>query len=380
MTMLHQAQLRELIEHQASPCVSMFLPTNPGSREQRQDAIRLKNLRTAALEQLIERGLRRPQAESLLEPTAQLLEGTAGERTRGDSLAAFVSEGFMRSYAVPLELSEQLVVNERFFVKPLLPLLHSDGRYYALTLGKSDVRLFESTRDSIRELQLPEIERAPLDGPKETLQYHAHQAPSMGRGGTKEAMFHGQGGPEDREKVDMLNFFHRVNDAVQQVLHDDRAPLVLVCVGYLAPIYESANSYSGLLDEHASGSPEHWSDEEIRQRTWKVVEPRFARAQEQALGAWGQLQGQGLASANLGEVVLAANAGRVDKLLLRPQATQWGRVDVAKQSVESLAGPQEGAEELLDYAAACTLGAGGEVYTVEAIPGTDSPIAATFRY
>jgi len=47
-----------------------------------------------------------------------------------------------------------VVVSDRFHLKPLLPLLTGDGRFYILALSQNQVRLLQGTRYSVRGLYL----------------------------------------------------------------------------------------------------------------------------------------------------------------------------------------------------------------------------------
>lgn len=379
MRVLNRHDVRDLIEFKAGPCVSMFLPTHPGSREERQDAIRLKNLIGQATDELLDRQLRRSEAAKLVEPLRELQQ-TEPWIHRSDGLACFCGPDFFRAYSVPLRLEEELFVSDRFHVKPLLPLLRADSRYFVLALSQDDARLFEATRHSIRELELPAIERAELDGVEQVQQYHAHRAPSQGRGATGEAIFHGHGGPDDRSKTDILQYFHRVNRSVNHVLQEQQAPLVLACVGYLAPIYESANSYGQFVKVKVPGSPERWSLDELRRHSWQLVEPHLLQDQQRALKEFERERGNMRASESVRDIVLAAAEGRVKSLFVTQGARSWGRVDPQLQAVHLCDDEKDADEELLDYAARETLANSGDVHVLDDIPMTDSPVAATFRY
>ena len=288
MNVLNRGELKNLLTRNvgldAGPVVSLFMPTHPGSRDQRQDAIRLKNLIGQATEKLIGRGLRRPDAASIVQPIEELPLDADFWGQRSDGMACFAAQDFFAAYRLPLRLEERLVVGREFFVKPILPLLHADGRFFVLALSQDSARLYEATRHSIRELELPAIEWAEVDGADRTLQSHTHHAPAIGgQGGASRAIFHGHGGPEDRKKEDVLNYFQRVDDAVRQVLPNERSPLVLACVEYLAPLYESASNHNGLLNVTVSGSPERMKLDDLHQKAWLAVEPHFRRHQDEAI-------------------------------------------------------------------------------------------------
>jgi hypothetical protein len=264
-------------------------------------------------------------------------------------------------------------------------LLGSGRRFYILALTQKSARLYEATRYSLRELELPEIERTEVDGGDDNLQYHAHRDPGMGKGATNEALFHGQGGPSDRGKKDMVNYFHRVDEAVGRLLRGRSEPLILASVGYVASLYEDANSYPGLIRAKLPGSPERWKTDELRERAWSIVEPHFRDEQDDAIRTYQQARGSSQASEDLQEIVLAAATGRVDKLLLARGEQRWGHVDVERQAVFLVdnAGDREGdglCDELLDYAASETVRQRGDVFALHERPVPDSPVAAVLRY
>lgn len=379
MYVLNHDRISELIQHQSPLSISLFMPTHRAGREQQQDLIRLKNLVKEAMEQARERSDSASQVDQLLKPFDDLRVDDSFWRYRSDGLACFCRPQFFRAYRVPIKLKERLFVNDRFHIRPLLPLLRSDARVYILSLTQETARLFEATRYSIREIELPELAPLELSDDEQPHQYHSHQAPSQGKGATAEAVYHGQGGPADRSKKDTLKFFQRVDQAVSRTLRGQRAPLVLACVGYLSSLYESANSYKHLSKGKVPGSPDRWSEDELREHAWKLVEPYLKQTQQQAWEQFQDATGNGRGSDELRSVVLAAEEGRIDTLFLARDEERWGHVDPDLQAVQTTDDKHDG-EELLDFAAMKTLSNGGEVFLFDSLPNTDAPAAATYRY
>ena len=382
MTALTYTRLRELMDHRSDASVSVFLPTHPAAREQLQGTIRLQNLVIQAEDQLRAQGMRQADARELLQPAHRLRADELFWRAPSDGVALFCATGFFRSYRVPIRLPERLVVKGRFYTKPLLPLLQSNGRYYILALTQESARLYEATRYSAREVQLPPLERSPVVGHYGSLQLQAHRHFAQGPVGASNGGFcHGYGSGGDRSKKEMSVFFQRVDRVVTQVLRDQKqAPLVLACVGYLAAIYQATTNYQQLAQGKVPGSPDRWSLDELHSHSWRLVEPRFRQTQQVALDALRHLRGTCRASHDVGQIVLAADQGRVGLLFVKRDAEQWGRVDRESAAVYMAGSEEPSGEELLDYAAARTCTSGGEVYVLDSIPSTDSPLAATFRY
>lgn len=377
MTALNRQQLQELAEYRADHCVSVYLPTYRNGPDQQQNPVRLRNLVDRARDELSGRGVRRPDAELLLEPISALYMDGLFWRASREGLACFSGPGFFRWYQVPRALEEQVCVCGRFRIQPLLPLLYGDERFFVLTLDQDDARLYEATRESMTQVELPPIPRVLVDGEDQTLQSHT-QHDRGATGDNSRAMFHGHGGPADRAKEDIAHFFSRVDAVVARELADEQAPLILACVDYLAPIYRATNSYRYLVETNISGSPNRVPLRDIHQRAWGTMEARLNTEVERSFDRLRNEVGVGRGSTNLRDVVLAADDGRVETLFVSRRAHLWGRVDGQSRLVE--VSDNEHGDELLDFAAARTLSCRGAVHTVDHIPEVNSPVAAIFRY
>ena len=152
-------ELKELLRYKGK-CVSIYMPTHRAGAETQQDPIRLKNLLREAEAALIRTGLRSSRARELLEPAQELVEDHEFWQHQSDGLAIFLSPGLFRSYRLPLEFEESVFVAERFHVKPLLPLLTGDGRFYVLALSQNEVRLLQGTRFNVGEVDLEDVPRS----------------------------------------------------------------------------------------------------------------------------------------------------------------------------------------------------------------------------
>jgi len=378
MKNLSVEELEMLMQTTADPAISIYMPTQrTGDTEQNQ--IRLKNLLRDTGNQLLDYGLRSPDAHSLLEPAHQLLPDLSFWQYQADGLAVFASSDTFRHYRLPRSFGELAIVSERFHVKPLIPLFSEDGVFYVLALSQSRARLLQCTRYNVQEVTPADVP----SGREEALQYDdpekQHQFHTTGpRGST---MFHGHGVASDFDKDNTLRYFHRVERGVQEVLSDEHAPLVIAAVDYLHPIYREASKYRYLLDEGIEGNPDDLSDKELQEQAWTVVQPHFERGRAEALDVYGESLAGGLATNDLKEAVLAAYDGRVATLFVATGIQQWGKLDEESRKILLYEERRPGLEDLLDFAAVHTLTKKGNVYAVapEEVPG-ETAIAAILRY
>jgi hypothetical protein len=369
-------------------CVSIYMPTHRAGRGIQQDPIRLKNLLGEAEDALTLSGLRTPEAQELLEPAEKLLQGSLFWQRQSDGLALFLSPGVFRYYRLPFDFDELVVVTDRFHIKPLLPLLSGDGRFYVLALSQNEVRLLQGTRYSVSEVALegaPEslAEALRYEDPEKRFQFHTSTRTPGGKG-ERPAIFHGHGvASADDPKDYIARYFHRVDEGLRDLLQGQQAPLVLAGVDYLHPIYKEANSYPCLLDEGIEGNPEELRAEELHERAWGIVHPLLLAAQKEAAAQYRQLVSAGSeqASNDLKEIVRAAYHGRVETLFVAVGLQQWGTFDPATNAVQLHREVKPGDEDLLDFAAVQTLLNSGTVYAADSEKVPDEALlAAVFRY
>jgi hypothetical protein len=371
------SDLRKLTADQKGPCVTIYLPTHPLAANGQQDALRLKNLVNEAERKLTDQGQRAPDAKQLLAPLRSLPADSSFWDRRSHGLALFLAEGVLHRYRVPLAFEEAVVVNRRFQVRPLLPLLATDDRFLVLALSQKQVRFFEGTRYGLKEVV---VEGLPSDLTSALNYDAAHRGHPVNPSGSKAGWGHGQGAERDTAKEDLAHYFRLVDTALKPMLRDQRVPLVLAAVQYLLPIYREVASYPHLADVALPGNPEHLGEQQLFERTWPLVQPLAERAQQDAAAKYRQFAGTGKTSCDARQILAAAFAGQVESLFVDPAAQVWGRFDPATNHIEVRDGTGANDDDLLDLAAVQTLLSRGTVFAVPPARSPAPPIAAVFRY
>lgn len=364
MKILGAKEIKSLIEKEADHCVSMYLPVHRIGDP--RDRIHLKNLLAEAKRLLVAQGLRSVEAAKLLAPEHEPLEDMRYLTNLGaEGMALFISENFRERYLLPRRFSESVTVAGRFRVKPLLPLLTGDGRYFILALSKDEVRLFIGSRYGIVETGLPDgapvgIEEAlRYDQPEKQLQYHTGAPEAGGRRG---AMFHGQGAGADDERNNIRRFFQQLDKYLSPVFSKEKMHVVPVGVEYLPPLYRVVDSSGMLLSGSVNTNPGALGPEELHARTWQLVAPLFAEREEAAREKFHALHGTGLAVTDIAEILAAARDGRVEILFAVEECEIWGVFDSGRYMIIPTVGDFPGAVDLLDLAVAWTLAGNGDVY------------------
>jgi hypothetical protein len=398
MSLLPRNEIESLLRASGGPCVSIFLPTFRAGGERQQNPIRLKNVVRDVAERLEgDWGMRSPDADDLLEPIKRLVDDNSFWLHQQDGLILFRSPDVFKSFQVPMQLNELAVVEERFHLKPLLPLLSGDGdgHFYILSLSRKNIRLLSGSRFRIDEIDLEskgvpnsftealgDLERRPSQ-----FQGGSSKTPhrfSMGKKGSP--TFAGHGTQEDDLGAELRNFLERFDDALARLDIDRKAPVVLAGVEYLLPIYRDvATTFQNICEDALTGNMEGEKAEDLQAAAWEIVEPHFLADRRKAAERFGDLKGSGRSSTDLAAILPAAHEGRVDTLFVARGVRVWGSYDVENRKMkpqsDQKSSSKNGNEDLLNLAAVQAYLNGGKVFVVNPQEVPDSKqAAAIFRY
>ncbi|MDP1548116.1 MAG: hypothetical protein Q8L87_19055 [Anaerolineales bacterium] len=385
MESLTLEQIKGLAQQTENPSISIFLPTHRAGQDTQQDPIRFKNLLRDAEKQFLDSGMGPREVSALLEPAQALLGDPYFWSHQYEGLAVFMTSEDFHSYRLPFRVEELLIIAQSYYVKPVLPLFTNNGHYYILAISQDGVRLFEGTRNSVGQIDLPDgtpvnLEEAlRLDGRQKTLQMHTGTSQSEAGQG----MFHGQGPGEEEQKVWIEQYLNLVDTGLKDIFREQQLPLVLAGVDYLLPIYRKVSEYANIMQKGITGSPEYLRPEELQEQAWPIVEAYFRQETEKTVEQYHQLADTDKATDNVEQIVAAAFNGRVDKLILSIENQIWGAFNPKDGKVTRSSNGQSKKHNLalLDFTAMNTLQNGGTVCALsqDEMP-TDSPIAAVFRY
>lgn len=391
MSFLHRSEIEKLLQPSGGPCVSLFMPTVRAGDTQ-QNPIRFKNLLREAEKRLMEQGHlrqnRNGDAGDFLDPLRALTDDRAFWEHQQEGLALFRSNEVFRAMRLPLEVGELVVVEDRFHLKPIFPLLSGDGHFYILALALKNTRLIRASRHHAEEVDL-ETEGVPrsMDEALGTrIRNYTQLQPSTSTNTVAATpMFPNHGTGEEDIKLEMDQFFYRLEEGlVGQGLVERDAPLVLAGVEYLTARYKNASKHPHVCGQALTGNAEALRPEELRDLAWPIVEPHFLKDRRRAEERYGELSGTGRATNRLEDVLPAAHDGRVEALFTARGVRTWGTYDGEARQVhlqEDQGQQSNGSEDLIDLAAIQTFTNGGTVFAVERdqVPG-GGPLAAIFRY
>ncbi len=382
---LNREHLKQLLSECKAPCISLYQPTHRSIPKRQQDQIRFKN----SLRQLHERVRQQTpeQADELLHPLQALLDEPEFWEHTGDGIAVFSAPGTFRAYHLQHPVAEHTTVDRRPHLRPLLQFAQSVERFQILCLSRDSVRLFEGNREALDEVplvtQVPRTLEQVL-GNTLTEKSQSGFPQGFGRAGERGASMQveaGGSGKQGEIDRDRDRYFQAVDKAIlDHHSHPAELPLILAALPEHQTHFRRISRNPMLLDESIDCDPSAMTPDELRDKAWQAMQPRYLERLAQLLDRYGEAQAQGLASDKLGDIAQALVENRVATLLVEAERELHGHIERDSGQVQVVAGTQD-APDLLDELSAWVLELGGEVLVMprEHMPSKNGA-AAIYRF
>ena len=381
MEVIRNEDLRYLLENKNEPSVTMYLPTAPGDKD--KNRIMIKNALSKVKDQLNEKGYDAQKIAGSVAQFTELSDSLEFLNAQSAGLAVFINNEGIKTFRLPHEFENEVMVDSIFHIKPLLPLLTENSGFFVLSISKNRLKLYEADRFEIKNV---EIAGMPTDMDS-TLQYdidetHFSRVPQNASSAKGSTSTHGHGIGDETEKEFTLRYCQMVEKYISPYVNGKNKPMVIAAVDYIQSIYKDASSFKDITEKGISGNPDMMTEEELRKQAWDIIRPMLDKYSDEAKNIYGNLSNTERASASISPIVKAASFSRIDTLFLSRSAEEIiGVYDKESNSVNTDNLGDKNAEDLVGVAVRQTLLNGGRVYLLEQeqMPGSHQ-LAAIFRY
>ncbi len=394
-------EFRQLLDVNASPAVSIYLPIE--RQEMTNKALRLQ-LR-AQIDEAIERlETANSVDEKIWKPMASRLQGLVEDRNfwnqRGDGVAIFSAPDFDAVYFLPVQFQAQTVVGPNFHTRPLLDHVAAPTDYWVLAVGEKEVSFWEGSPTGVEAVEIDDLPKNLQDAllmqfgkDQDGLNYQTGGNYSQGgrstdQGGTRKLpspMYHGHGGGREEHDAYLARYFLEVSRGIREYLGGAEGPVILAAVDYCHPIFKQSSKLRNLADEGIDGNVHFWNDQQIYEAAWPIAKKEMERRVDETLQLWERSFGRGSAEMDPATIGRRVVEGRVHRLLLDEAAELWGQYDRTTGEFEEI---NDGAEDedkamavdVFDEIAETVIQLGGDVVVMpsDKMP-SDTGIGAILR-
>ena len=293
-----RADLEQLLSVRDAACVSIYLPTAPEERGER-DRLEFRSLSAEALEQLTAASIGRDSIDDLGDVFEDLVEDDAFWARQAHSLAVFATPSGARTFQVANRLSPMVEVSDRFHLKPLLRSATFPQAAFVLALSQNAARLVEVSPDAPpAEVRVPGM---PSDA-----------ASAVGKASIADRSPVRRLQGSEGQKLRLRQYARRVEEALRPILTGLDLPLILAGSEPLASIFRSVSTYPHLAREVISGNPEAKTNGELADESRRVLDELYGNELRQLRALYEQRVPEGRASDDLAAIARAATFGAVD--------------------------------------------------------------------
>jgi hypothetical protein len=362
-----RGDLEQLLSVRDAACVSIYLPTTPEERGER-DRLEFKGLAAEALDQLAAVSIERGALNDLRDVFDDLADDPEFWARQAHSLAVFATPSGARTFQVANRLSPMVEVSDRFHVKPLLRSATFPQAAFVLALSQNGVRLVEVSPDAPpAEVRVPGL---PSDA-----------ASAVGKASIAERSPIGRLQGSEGQKLRLRQYARRVEEALRPILTGLDLPLILAAAEPLESIFRSVSTYPHVAPAAIPGNPDAKTEGELADASRRVLDELYADQLRELRTRYEERVPQGRASDDLAAIARAATFGAVDTAFVDIDETVPGFVDEADGALTL-----DDSDDALNYGvvdeiARRVLLARGRVLAVrrEDVPG-GGPAAAILRY
>lgn len=361
--MIGAEEFRALLEPR-DPAISLYIPAGESGGDPLGPQTLMRELIGVARGQLAGRGIEDRRIDALLAPAEDSLRNTDFPAHREPGIALFLTDGWSRQLALPQPVEPAVVAGHAFHVRPLLPLVARNRRFFLLALSAGKARLLACTPFACDEVPLSLTDNA-----------GRAQMDSLPAGAD-------EGSRESEKEALLLSDWLRLANSLRAAIGADQAPILLAAEPRVAGHFSKAAKLPQLLEPALHLNPFAITTAELHARAVAAMEPSFATELDAVLDQVNARLGtaEPTVAIRFEEILLAADEGRVDALVLAEGARLWGRYEdrrlLATHGSET---PDD--DDLLNLAAVLALrnGARAFVAPAERLP-RQSMAVATLRY
>lgn len=386
---LSRETLRNLADEEGGVRISFYLPLEKAPDQSRQNAIRLKDMRKAADEALLDRGADDEGIRNWLKSIDDLIEEPIVLQRSCEAVALFLDGKECRMIELPDKMEASFHIGSRFYLLPLMQYAEADGQCWILTLSQKEVTM---RKCGLVDCEIVEVPGMPTrieavtenDDPERSLQHHTSVTQSAaGRAGSEAgATIHGQGMPENVREEQENRFYGAIAAKVSQFFSGQSVTLLLIGEeNGLGKFSRQADLAQHTVSRHTM-HPQNL-DEGMLQALGRRLLHDVASGQKELFKEKVASASPQKATFSLLSAVPAARHGRVAACIVACDRSLPAEINMKDGTISRL-GPElktDCVHEVDDIVAQETLRKGGQVFTAltENVPGDDG-MAALLRY
>ncbi|MDH4120954.1 MAG: hypothetical protein OEV94_04540 [Deltaproteobacteria bacterium] len=375
MKPIESSDISRLEAREGGPCVSLYMNSPNGGQDPAWTPLKLAELFRRMTRGLALLGMTPAEARRMVTRIENVLTDLRKESSPWPGVCLFASPGGLEAFWMFQAAPPEVVMENHFHLRPVMTYLKEYPAFALLTLSRNRVGFYLADAAGIQRELVDDMPES-LAETRRFISTERHMLHQPAAGGT---LFHGHATHEENPVKAIDFFIHRVEKAVTARLDRMGMPLVLAGSRELTAMYRRHNRYPGLCDQAILGNPRAMTTAARWEKGRRMAQAHMDQLAEATLHRMGHMRNQGRIKRGGRSVLVAAQQGRVESLLVDSGATLWGAMDPATGTIQPHAEPHTGDTDLIEAAARETMAHHGKVFWM-APHSMDAPMTALTRY
>ncbi len=384
MDTISREQFLGLANVKSDRCITIYMPTHRSGFEvnEKQDRLLYKNILKNVEKQVLDSGGDKADIQQLLKPSYELLDDKEFWYKLDYGLALFITADSFLVKKLPISIKEEVYVNNTFYLTPIFPLLNNDIHFYVLAISKNATAFYRGTAFSIEELSIEGLPR----GMDDVIHFEEKSGQRLFRAGGSPATGIGSAHGHDAGLADEEEYVAAYLKEVDQTLWkeklgNEKAPLLLAGVAYMAAKYRQISRYGNIVPEYLAGNYERVDTHIIFEKSRNMMIPFLQKPVRSALANYYNNLGGGTSCDDFSKVITASFFGQVENLFVKERSHAWGKFDKDRNQVTLHTEKEYGDECLVNQAIIHTIQNGGNIYVLSEEEMPDAKLlVASLRY
>jgi hypothetical protein len=310
-----------LIADQSEICVTIYQDTHKMNSEAQQDPVRFKNQLKEAGEKMLAAGMDKQKTDELLEKAKAKTSGHKFWNYQDEGLALFISENTLELLQLPHKTGNKVRVEQEFYIRPLLPLVHLDTEYYVLSLSKAEIHLYKTDGYYAEEMELNDI-------PESYEEFRQFDVEEKHLGSTSDNtgthVTHGRGAASEDEYRHEKEFLKQVENGVTTFMRTKEEPMIIAGLKDITSEYKSINHYHQTWEDVIEIRPADLREQELIEKSREMMHAHMNEQQNDQIDSYADYAGGEKFEDDLTLIAKAAVRGQVEALFLNKGASHNG--------------------------------------------------------
>ena len=380
LNMLNREIFHTLAQVNTPNCVSIYVPGYPSEQGMESRSF-LKKMLNDAADRLKQSGMSDKDARAYLFNGYELLNETERWKQLESSYALFIGPEIFEALELNRQVSPRLIVDQRFYLLPLISEMSTVSEFYVLALGESAAGLYRGDANSIQPVPADEQLPANMDAALQMDTEMRNVQMNRGAAAFDTPIFEGDEMGHDHRLKQYKRYCYQVDQGVQAILEDANAPVVLATTDQIAPIYKETSDYTDIAPVHISGTPEQLSHKQMHKQALDIIHDFHHHRKDRKIEGFSDYDEKELASSSVFEILPRAHKGEVETLFVAEGQKRWGTFDPKSGKVELHKSRQKDSEDLINLTAiyAFLRGAGIFLVNQDDLPNSSTSINAIYK-